>query len=56
MELTSVEQSAIFHFKDSKLVTVTYTNSHNQLYPLGEPMTRKEIEEFYETNKLKNPL
>jgi hypothetical protein len=51
MELHSVSEKVIVHYKDNKRCGVTFFNGHAETHPLDEPMGRKEFEEFFETNK-----
>lgn len=51
MEIHSVEESVIIHYKEGTRVAITAFNGHPETYELGEAMGRKEYVEFFETNK-----
>lgn len=51
MELATKLEVALLHFKDGKLAAITYTNGKTEIYAIGEPMSRKELEDFYESGK-----
>jgi hypothetical protein len=51
MELHSKLEMVVMHYKDSEPVAMTHSNGHQTLYKLAGEMGRKEIEEFYETQK-----
>jgi hypothetical protein len=52
MEIHSNEEICIVHYKDNKRVAVSFFNGHEERFALEEPMSRKQSQEFYETNKL----
>ncbi len=53
MELISVEESVIAHYKDGERVAATFFNGHAETHALDKPMGRKEYLEFFETNQAK---
>jgi hypothetical protein len=52
MEIITKLETALFHFKDGQLAAITHTNGTTEIYAIGEPMSRKELERFYEINKV----
>lgn len=47
--ILSKEESVICHYKDGVLVAITHINGREEKYKIGDPMRRKELNEFYET-------
>jgi hypothetical protein len=55
MEIASTIEPVLCHYKGSELVAITHSNGKHEMLKVGE-MTKKDIEEFYEVNQLKQPL
>lgn len=53
MELKSNREEVLVHYKDGQPAAMTHFNGRTDIFKLSEPMTRKEIEDFYETNTSK---
>lgn len=48
-EIVSTEESVILHRKDGQICAMVYFNGQATMYTIGEPMGRKEMNDFYET-------
>lgn len=53
MPMVTSEEAVLMHYKDGRPVAMTHVNGKTEIFKIGEPMTRGELIEFYETNRLR---
>lgn len=53
MELNTLREEVLCHYKGKELIGITHINGRHTLLKVRE-MSRKDTEDFYETNKTNN--